>query len=161
MVNYSRTLIYTTAMAPACLAGIKVAYAFLATEQAEALRVRLRELTAHAHALLLAVCARRGPAGRLPPLVRVEAAVPRSPIIALLSSRPRCLARYCQRRGFVVRPIVAPTVPVGRERVRMCLHAGNSREEVEGLARAVEAWALSVETEEGSGGLSREGKARL
>ena len=38
----------------------------------------------------------------------------------------------------MVRAIVAPTVPVGGQRVRVCLHAGNSFEEVERLVDVVE-----------------------
>lgn len=40
----------------------------------------------------------------------------------------------------MVRPIVAPTVPLGTDRVRICLHAGNSLEECDGLCDAIEAW---------------------
>lgn len=40
----------------------------------------------------------------------------------------------------MVRPIVAPTVPLGTDRVRVCLHAGNTLEECEGLCEAIEAW---------------------
>ena len=32
--------------------------------------------------------------------------------------------------GFNVRPIVAPTVKEGTERLRICLHAFNSEEEI-------------------------------
>ena len=34
-----------------------------------------------------------------------------------------------------------PTVPEGAERVRICLHAGNTVEEVDGLVRVVGMWA--------------------
>jgi 8-amino-7-oxononanoate synthase len=48
----------------------------------------------------------------------------------------------------MVRPIVSPTVPVGTERVRVCLHAGNSVKDVEGLVMAVEEWVrLELELE--------------
>lgn len=45
----------------------------------------------------------------------------------------------------MVRPIVAPTVPVGGERVRVCLHAGNSFEEVERLVGVVGKWVKRME----------------
>jgi 8-amino-7-oxononanoate synthase len=48
----------------------------------------------------------------------------------------------------VVRAIVAPTVPAGTERVRVCLHAGNSFEEVDRLATRMGEW------------VEREGKRR-
>ena len=39
------------------------------------------------------------------------------------------------------RPITWPTVPKGRDRIRVCLHYGNSREEVDSLAEAMVEWA--------------------
>lgn len=42
----------------------------------------------------------------------------------------------------MVRPIVAPTVPKGQERVRICLHAANTIPEVEALVHAMEEWVL-------------------
>ena len=39
------------------------------------------------------------------------------------------------------RPITWPTVPKGRERIRVCLHAGNSREEVGALVQGMVEWA--------------------
>lgn len=40
------------------------------------------------------------------------------------------------------RPITWPTVPKGKDRVRVCLHAGNTEQEVEMLAREMVGWAL-------------------
>ncbi|EGY19021.1 8-amino-7-oxononanoate synthase like protein [Verticillium longisporum] len=145
LINYARTLIYTTAMSPASLAGIRVTYDFVATEMADELRRRLRELIGYTHGLFVSICARYGAAPR--PLVRVDAGLPSSPIIPLLTSHPRSLALYCQERGYIIRPIVAPTVPKGSERVRVCLHAANTKEEVEGLARVVEEWVLKTQKE--------------
>ncbi|KAH6871476.1 hypothetical protein BKA70DRAFT_1488704, partial [Coprinopsis sp. MPI-PUGE-AT-0042] len=39
------------------------------------------------------------------------------------------------------RPITWPTVPKGKDRVRVCLHAGYAREEVDLLVGAVVEWA--------------------
>lgn len=40
----------------------------------------------------------------------------------------------------MVRPIVAPTVPAGTERIRVCLHAGNTMAQVQGLVQAIQEW---------------------
>lgn len=40
----------------------------------------------------------------------------------------------------MARPIVYPTVPMGRERVRVCVHAGNTQEEIEGLVEGIRMW---------------------
>ena len=63
-----------------------------------------------------------------------------SPIFALFTPRPRSLATLCQDAGFLVRPIVSPTVQRGTERVRVCLHAGNTRQQIEGLVACVKVW---------------------
>lgn len=66
---------------------------------------------------------------------------PTSPIIPLLTPSPRPLAAFLREKGFLTRPITYPTVPYGEERVRLCLHAENTEEEVRGLAEAVVQWA--------------------
>lgn len=48
------------------------------------------------------------------------------------------LATLLQSHGFNVKPIRSPTVPKGKERVRICLHAHNTLEQVEALCRIVE-----------------------
>lgn len=45
----------------------------------------------------------------------------------------------------MVRGIVPPTVPEGAERVRICLHAGNTVEEIDGLVSVVGLWAKEWE----------------
>jgi 8-amino-7-oxononanoate synthase len=70
-------------------------------------------------------------------LLQIPAEIPQSPIFALLTPEPRMLARYCQEGGFVVRPIVPPTAS---SRVRVCLHAGNTFEDVERLVARIKEW---------------------
>ena len=153
LINYARTLIYTTALPFSCLASIKVTYNFLASDRADALRRHLRDITSYAHELLLSICRRTPGASEL---LRVDPVVPRAPILPLLTPRARSLAQHCQDRGLMVRPIVAPTVPEGKERVRICLHAGNSSTHVEELAAAVEEWVrLQIRDEGGSGNMPR------
>lgn len=75
-----------------------------------------------------------------------------SPIMPLLtehaSTRP--LAAFLQSRGFLVRPITYPTVPLGRDRVRICVHSDNTEEQVRGLARAVREWTTRESRMRGS-----------
>ena len=40
----------------------------------------------------------------------------------------------------MVRAIVPPTVPKGTERVRVCLHAGNTLEEIDALIERIDQW---------------------
>lgn len=137
LVNYARSLIYTTAMAYPMLAAIQTAYEHLQSGRAEAQLARLGSLMRHAHRLLASLVGRRRPP---PAVLRIDDGPPQSPIIPLFTASARSLARHCQERGFVVRPIVAPTVPVGTDRVRLCLHAANTADEVRLLCAAVEEW---------------------
>ncbi|PTB63122.1 PLP-dependent transferase [Trichoderma citrinoviride] len=142
LINYARSFIYTTAMSFPSLASIHTTYNFLASSShADPLIAQLYSLIHHMHSLLADIIVRHAPS---PELFRINPEVPQSPILPLFTSRARSLAQYCQERGFTVRPIVAPTVPMGQDRVRVCLHAGNSVEEVEGLCRAVEEWVANA-----------------
>ncbi|WP_041650370.1 aminotransferase class I/II-fold pyridoxal phosphate-dependent enzyme [Marivirga tractuosa] len=46
-------------------------------------------------------------------------------------------ANYLYDHSFDIRPILSPTVPKGKERVRICLHAFNSEEEITNLCHHI------------------------
>jgi 8-amino-7-oxononanoate synthase len=73
-----------------------------------------------------------------PRFYKYTAENPQSPIFSLECGDPKGLAIDLQRRGFVVRAIMSPTVPKGSERVRICVHAGNSLNDIVSLAVAIE-----------------------
>jgi 8-amino-7-oxononanoate synthase len=66
-----------------------------------------------------------------------------SPIIPILTSHPRDLARFLYSKGFLVRPIGTPTVPSGREQVRVCLHASNTPSHIDCLVHQLDLWLFS------------------
>jgi 8-amino-7-oxononanoate synthase len=139
------------------LAATKASYSLLMSGATEPLIAHLRNLIEHLYSQLqtldrrliilysspLVTNASQSPCSNHQTLLRIPSEVPKSPIFSILSSEPRSLAQFCQRGGFVVRAIVAPTVPTGTERVRVCLHAGNSFEEVERLAARMGKWVES------------------
>lgn len=43
------------------------------------------------------------------------------------------LSKHLEEFGFDVRPVLAPTVPKGKERLRFCIHTYNTREEMENM----------------------------
>lgn len=61
-----------------------------------------------------------------------------------MTSYPRPLAARLRSLGLNARPITWPTVPKGKERVRICLHAGNSFEEVDMLIQYSIQWASEM-----------------
>ena len=136
LVNYARSLIYTTALGYPFLASIRAAYELLSEGQTEHIRQTLQ----HRIQLLRLRLAQLNPN---PALFQVDHS-PSAPILSLRTPFPRQLAEACQRAGFVVRAIMAPTVPQGQERVRLCVHAGNTVEEVDGLVATIRRWMAGV-----------------
>ncbi|EAW15673.1 aminotransferase class I/II-fold pyridoxal phosphate-dependent enzyme [Aspergillus fischeri NRRL 181] len=133
LINYARSLIYTTAMGFPFLASIRAAYELLAAGETEQHQTKLQQLVAYFRDRLAELDAWD------PAAFQVDH-FPTSPIFSARSRFPRQLAAACQQKGFVVRAIMAPTVPAGRERVRVCLHAGNTAEEIDGLVETFKVW---------------------
>lgn len=49
----------------------------------------------------------------------------------------RALSSRLQALGFEVRPVISPSVPLGQERIRICLHSYNTPQEIKQLALAI------------------------
>jgi len=47
-------------------------------------------------------------------------------------------AKYIQNAGYDVRPVLSPTVPEGKERLRICLHSFNTELEIERFVKLLE-----------------------
>jgi len=45
----------------------------------------------------------------------------------------KSIASKIQEKGFDVHPILSPTVPKGKERLRICLHSFNTKEQIDVL----------------------------
>nr|OQO20902.1 hypothetical protein B0A51_10568 [Rachicladosporium sp. CCFEE 5018] len=144
LINYARPLIYTTFLSYPSLAAIRASYTFLMQGETIPLQANLHTLIAHLHTRLLDLeYSLRLPVSNSASntaFMSVPAEKPVSPIFYVLSSEPKALAAYCQAKGFVVRGIVPPTVPRGGERVRICLHAGNTTGEIDGLVQVIGQW---------------------
>lgn len=106
------------------------------------LQTKLFSLISHLHGLLRQVQESLKPHH----LLDVPESCPPSPIFSILSSEPRSLAAFCIQAGFIVRPIVPPTVPAGAERIRVCLHAGNTIDEIEALVKRIRKWVKITQT---------------
>lgn len=141
LINYARTLIYTTAMSFPSLASIRASYDFMISGRAETLVGHLQHLIRLTHRLLSRIVSTLEEDPSAPAILALSPLGESiSPIIPVFTPQPRSLASHCQAQGLMVRPIVAPTVPHGTERVRVCLHAGNTQWEVEKLAMAIGEW---------------------
>lgn len=66
------------------------------------------------------------------------------------NARVNALSQQLIQAGLNVKPIRFPTVPKGKERVRICLHSHNTIEQVDMLIRIVEEWVKKEERDVGA-----------
>jgi 8-amino-7-oxononanoate synthase len=110
LVNFSRSFIYTTAASLHSVAIISAAYQELPTsKEREALEQNLRNKLQHL-------------------FVESESAIQ----CCLISGnqKVKSIALALQKKGYQLKPILSPTVPKGKERLRFCLHSYNIKEEI-------------------------------
>jgi 8-amino-7-oxononanoate synthase len=120
LINFARPFIYTTAMPPHSLVSIACAFDFLShniTLQ-QTLRKRIGEFL-----------------GYVTPITnRTSSTSAIQTLILGDNGGTRAAAAAIQNKGFDVRPFLSPTVPAGSERLRICVHAFNTAEQVRKLA---------------------------
>ncbi|MBD1397194.1 aminotransferase class I/II-fold pyridoxal phosphate-dependent enzyme [Pontibacter sp. JH31] len=125
LINYSRAFIYTTGLPTHALLALKCGYTLL--PELTPARERVQQL-----ANLLYQ--------KLNKLSGIRCTPENSVILSVFPQQPRqlkMLAAALQKAGFDVRPVFAPTVPTGTERLRVIVHAYNSEEEIDGLVQAI------------------------
>lgn len=126
LVNFARSLIYTTGLPPHSVATIQVAYQHL-TENKES-REQLRNN--------INIFNKQKQLWGLKPLfVRSKSAIQCAVIPG--NQKVKEIANQLQQQGFDVKAILSPTVPEGQERLRICLHSYNSEVEITKLLRAL------------------------
>lgn len=143
LINYARPLIYTTFMSYPSLMAIYTSYDWMKRRKTTALAVHLNYLIQYLFERLQSLSVLTQSLEDQSMLV-IPDDCPDSPIFALLSTKPRDLASHCQAAGFVVRALYPPTVPEGTERVRVCLHAGNTTEQIDQFVGTVRSWVEAV-----------------
>ncbi|MBU3820799.1 8-amino-7-oxononanoate synthase [Flavobacteriaceae bacterium XHP0103] len=118
LINFSRSFIYTTALPPHSLATIQSAYnELLLTHSKERLHQNIQlfkeELIKN---------------GLKDSFIESDSAI--HCCIVPGNERVKLTAQKLQQHNFDVKPILSPTVPKDEERLRFCLHAYNSPEEI-------------------------------
>lgn len=125
LINFSRPFIYTTALPPAVFAAIKATYNLLNSSNNNILIIRK----------LISLFKFKIEEFKISGFLKSA-----SPIQSLLipgNDKVKETASLIQKDGFDVRPILSPTVPKGKERIRVCLHAFNTEEEISALLSSV------------------------
>ncbi|MDB5139343.1 MAG: bioF 2 [Mucilaginibacter sp.] len=118
LVNFARSFIYTTALPFHQLAAIKMAYELLNSSSDE-----IAALKNNIHLFKQKINQ-----GAIYKLLASDSAI--QCLILNSNDKAKEVAAYLQSCGLDVRPILSPTVPLGSERIRICLHAFNTENEI-------------------------------
>ena len=122
LVNFARSFIYTTAASFYTHLSIKMAYKHLLETKISSIHEKVelfKQRTRPIHELFVSS---------------------NSPIQCLViagNEKAKHLAATLQEKSFDVRAILHPTVPSGKERLRICLHSFNTDLEIEKLAQTL------------------------
>ncbi len=124
LVNFARSLIYTTALPPHTLATVLVAYKLLKGQLEEPNFLEKQQLnlaidTFKQHIFEFGLQDR---------WIVSNSAI--QSVVITENDAVKRVASLLQQQGFDVRPILSPTVPKGQERLRFCLHSYNTLEEI-------------------------------
>lgn len=118
LINFSRSLIYTTGLPPHSIATIKLAYnTLLETEAIEKLQHNISFFKSQLKTLQLQQ-----------QFIDSDSAI--QCCIIQGNTTVKTIAKNIQNSGFNVKPILSPTVPKGQERLRFCLHSYNSEADI-------------------------------
>lgn len=114
LVNFARSFIYSTALSPHSVASILVAYQHLSVAKQERIQLKQSAIFFQQQNKFTSI-------------------YDFSPIQSILvpgNVNAKKAALFLQQKGFDVKPILSPTVPEGKERLRFCIHSYNSQEEI-------------------------------
>lgn len=118
LINFARSFIYTTAASIHQITSIKLAYELL--QQSDEVIARLADN--------ISLFQQNIKHNAAYPLLKSNSAIH----CLLLNSNEKAkkMATHLQNAGLDMRAILSPTVPVGTERIRICLHAYNTVGEI-------------------------------
>ena len=118
LINFARSLIFTTALPPLALATIAAAYESL---QDKSFGEKLQQNIDCFHRNIANLGLKNG---FLPSRSAIHC------YIVSGNEQAKKLSFQLETSGFDVRPILSPTVPAGKERLRFCLHAFNDEKQI-------------------------------
>ena len=119
LVNFARSLIYTTGLSPHSVATILQSYNHLAKEKSAIEKLKTNIIFFNQEKMRL---------GLKPLFVYSKSAIQCAIIPG--NEKVKSIATQLQNNGFDVKPVLSPTVPEGQERLRFCLHSYNSENEI-------------------------------
>lgn len=118
LINFARSFIYTTAAPFHQLVAIRMAYQLLAGAEEQVARLKGN----------IGLFKQKIIADSNYPLIESDSAI--QCLVLKSNDKAKEMASRLQQAGLDVRAILHPTVPLGTERLRICLHAFNTEAEI-------------------------------
>ncbi|MTI21368.1 pyridoxal phosphate-dependent aminotransferase family protein [Fulvivirga sp. RKSG066] len=123
LINHARSFIYTTALPPHSVISIDCAFEYLAEH------IELQQIIKNKVKLFNQLFEEK----LVPYYSKIDSNHPIQAILTPGNENSRTLAQKLVKSGYDIRPILSPTVPAGKERIRICLHTFNSDDEISHL----------------------------
>jgi 8-amino-7-oxononanoate synthase len=123
LINHARSFIYTTALPPHTYLELQQAYKLLPTAN----RKILFELIDHYRSVVQ----------KIRNISFIESSSTIQTIIIGDNKKAKDLANHLVEKGFFAKAILSPTVPIGTERLRICLHSFNTSVQIDALLQEV------------------------
>ena len=131
LINHARSFIYTTALPPLAYHHIQHAYQLLPTAN----RAHLSALIAYFMRKTTTILLPEG-------YFLTTADSPIQGIVVPNNEKITQLAKHLHQNGIYAKAILSPTVPIGVERIRICLHSFNTFAEVDLLFKSLSKWII-------------------
>lgn len=133
LINFARPFIYTTALPLHSVFSIDAAFDHL-SENSD-LQQQSKDKIFYFNSLF------KQKIGTNENMLKLESQTPIQPIVVPGNARVKSIAQSLQVNGFDVRPILAPTVKEGSERLRISIHTHNTEEEIASLINQLATFA--------------------
>lgn len=125
LINFSRSFIYTTALPLKSIVTISQAYRLLQESNSEikklnSLIARFKDRISKNSTIHL-----------------IESDSPIQCVVISGNTEVKRISKLLEKSNLDVRPILSPTVPKGTERLRICIHSFNTKEELDELVNSL------------------------
>ena len=123
LINHSRSFIYTTALPPLVYLQIQKAYQLLPVANRKGLFELVRYF--------------RDSMQTLENISLMNSSSPIQSIVMGNNFKATALSKHLYNKRIFAKAILSPTVPAGTERIRICLHTFNTKEQIDQLTEAI------------------------
>ena len=123
LINQARSFIYTTALPPQLYVQIQKAYQLLPNADRDKLNALIQYFKKASIAF--------------PHIHFINSQSPIQGILIGDNFKATAIANHLINNGYFIKAILSPTVAIGKERLRICLHSFNTFEQIDGLLHEV------------------------